>query len=100
MKRKVNKPVFGHEKFNGTLTVYEICNTFDTDYKDHLVRTFTVSGSTLEECFKAAYPTERSLRYCFGYYIKFKDSKIDEQYREWKKNGVTIMMYYGGGVVD
>lgn len=99
-KRKVNVPVYGTENYYDGLTVYEICNTFNTDWQDHVVKTFKVNGNTLKECFEKAYPTERSLRYCSGYCIRFKDPDIHKKYLEWKKTGVTIEMYYGGGVVD
>ena len=99
-KKKVNSPVYGHEELADGLTVYEICNTFNTDYQDHVLHSWVVKGKTLKECFEQTYPSERSLRYCNGYYIRFKDKDIHEKYNEWKKTGVTIEMYYGGGVVD
>ena len=80
--------------------VEEVCNTFNTRYKDHVVRKFTVKGKTLPEVFAAAYPSERSLRYCSGYFIRFRDTDLNEQYHKWKKTGLTIEMYYGSGVVD
>ena len=65
-----------------------------------VMETHIVYGETLEDCFKKAYPYERSLRYCNGWWIKFESKEIYEQYLEWKKTGVDILMYYGNGTVD
>ena len=78
----------------------EICNTFETKWKDHIVKTFTVEGTTLEDCFKKAYPSERSLRYCNGYRIQFRDAAVHEAYQQWKRNCVTMEMFYGNATVD
>lgn len=65
--------------------------------KDHYV----VNEETKEKCFYLIYDKyERPLRYCNGYYIRLDDPKLQEEYREWKKNNMTIDLYYGGGVVD
>ena len=77
-----------------------LCNTFHTDYQDHVLNSWVVKGKTLKECFEETYPSDRSLRYCNGYRIQFKDKDIHEKYKEWKRTGVTIEMYYGNGVVD
>ena len=83
-----------------TIIAEEKCNTFNTNWKDHILRTFIVTGETLEECFKKIYSNERSLRYCNGYWIELKEKELHKKYTEWKKTGVTIEMYYGNGVVD
>lgn len=99
-KRKVNSPIYGNEDIKNGLTVYEICNTFNTDWQDHVLHTWMVSGSTLNECFEKTYSSHRSLRYCNGYRIQFKDRNIHNRWLEWLQNGVTIEMYYGNGTVD
>ena len=68
--------------------------------KDHIVERHVIIGNTLEECFKKAYPYERSLRYCNGYWTEFEDKDINSKYKEWKRTGVSIEMYYGNGTVD
>ena len=69
--------------------------------KDEKVQTrFKVTGDTEEECFKKIYPSERSLRYCNGYFIELDDPELNKRYIEWKKHGVTIEMFYGNGTVD
>lgn len=75
------------------------------DYKTRVttyrvLKNYHVEAKTKEECFKEIYPYERTLRYCNGYYIRINDSELEKEYLEWKKTGVDIMMYYGGGVVD
>ena len=82
------------------LIIDEICNTFETRWKDHVVRTFAVEGDTMEDCFRKAYPSERSLRYCSGYRIRFRDAAAHEAYQEWKQNGLTMEMFYGSATVD
>ena len=99
-KRKVNDPVYGNEDLKNGLTVYEVCNTFNTDDQDHVLHTWTVNGDTLEECFNKTYPSHRSLRYCGGYRIQFKDLDVHQKWLEWLRTGVTIDMYYGGNVYD
>ena len=78
----------------------EICNTFNANWKDHVTETHVVEGGTLKECFRKAYPFQRSLRYCSGYRIQFRDPDIDKQYRQWLRTGVDIQLYYGGGTID
>ncbi len=78
----------------------EICNTFETRWKDHIVTTFTVEGGTMEDCFKKAYTSERSLRYCSGYRIQFRDAAVHKAYQQWKCSGVTLEMFYGNATVD
>ena len=68
--------------------------------KAHITEVHEVEGESLDECFKKAYPFERSLRYCNGYWIEFETEDLNKKYKEWKKTGVDIAMYYGNGVVD
>lgn len=82
------------------LTIREVVNDHRTKYKDRVLETHKVVGNTIEECFKKAYPYERSLRYCSGYYIRFETTELYKQFVEWKKTGVTIDMFYGNGTVD
>lgn len=58
-----------------TIEVNTIINTFETGYQDKIYKTWKVSGETLDECFKNAYPTERSYRYCTGHSIRFVDPR-------------------------
>ncbi len=99
-KYKVVPPEYGHEDFNGELTVYDICNDQGGNWQDHVVSKFKVRGKTLKECFEQAYQTDRSNRYCSGYRICFKDPEIQKQYESWKHTGVTMEMYYGSATVD
>ena len=59
-----------------------------------------INGETLKECFVKVYEYERGSRYNNYQYYDFEDLEIKKEYYEWKKTGVTISMYYGGGVVD
>lgn len=81
-------------------TMQEIENRWETHYKERIVKTFVVEGDTKDELFRNAYPHERTLRYCNGFFTKFEDAKLDEEYREWLKTNLTIELYYGNGVVD
>lgn len=59
-----------------------------------------INGKSLKECFVKVYDYERSARYNNYLYYDFEDLEIKKAYYEWKKTGVTIDMFYGGGVVD
>ena len=86
-----------------TLNVYEMLEDryeYTDRSKDKVAEHHVVEADTLEECFKKAYPFERSLRYCNDRYIKFDTDELNQQYLKWKKTGVDIMMYYGNGTVD
>lgn len=83
-----------------TIEVNTIINTFDTGYQDKIYKTWKVSGNALNECFKNAYPTERSYRYCIGYSIRFVDPAIHAKYLEWKQCGMTMEYFYGSATVD
>lgn len=60
--------------------VCTVCNTHDTGYRDKVTKSWWVEGDTLEDCFKTVYPSERSLRYCYGYSIKFRDTKAAKKF--------------------
>lgn len=83
------------------LTVQEVYEDWRTSERT-VKETHIVEGKDLAECFDKAYPYERSLRYCNDWHIQFNDGdeNIYKQYLEWKKVGVDILKYYGGGVVD
>lgn len=79
------KEVFKHPMFNnGETTITKL----------------VIKGNNYEQCFKSIYDYERSARYNNYVYYDFDNSKLKEAYKEWKKNNVTISMYYGDGVVD
>lgn len=63
--------------------------------KEHII-----NADTLEECFKEIYSYERGSRYNNFVYHEMEDLEIRKQYMEWKKTGITVDLYYGGGVVD
>jgi hypothetical protein len=57
----------------------------------------------MEGIFKLFHDRNNSLRYCNGSYWKFRDEKIDAEYRAWYNSlphHVRFRMYYGNGVVD
>ena len=83
-----------------TIEVNTIINTFETGYQDKIYKTWNVSGDTLDECFKNAYPTERSYRYCTGHSIRFVDPAIHVKYLEWKQYGMTMEDFYSSVTVD
>lgn len=65
-------------------------------YKD-----YCVEGETETECFEKIYTKYvRPLRYCSGRYILLSDTDADRRFKEWRKHGVTIQMFYGNGTVD
>ena len=85
---------------NMTVEVNTIINSFETGYQDKIYKIWKVSGNTLDECFKSAYPTERSYRYCTGHSIRFVDPAIHAKYLEWKQCGMTMEDFYGSATVD
>ena len=72
--------------------------TFASDKRQIIKK--TIVGKTLEECFRIFYSFERGARYNNHVSYRFFDEDLEKQYLEWRKNNVTIEMYYGGGVVD
>ena len=68
--------------------------------KKKVWKRWEVEGDTLEDCFKAAYPTERSYRYCNDTTIRFENPDTHRKYLEWKRHGVTVEMFYGNATVD
>ena len=83
------------------LTFDEVVDEYHSyDRKEHITETHTVEGDTLEDCFKKAYPYQRSLRYCNGYSIRFRDKNTQEAWNDFLQHGVTLSMYYGNATVD
>lgn len=85
-----------------TVVAKEIYQDWRTN-AERVMETHTVTAETLAEAFKKAYPYERSLRYCTDHFIRYEDengNSLKEEYAAWKKTGLTIDLYYGGGVVD
>ena len=83
------------------VTVNEILNHYSiTKGKDEVVRQHVISGDKFEEIFPQIYALERSSRYDNYRHYEITDADIRNAYLEWKKYGVTIEMYYGGGTVD
>ena len=76
--------------------------TIDKDAfgKETCYKRWEVAGDTLRECFKAAYLSERSLRYCSDRRIEFEDPEVRKSYLDWKRHGVTLEMFYGNATVD
>lgn len=59
-----------------------------------------LSGTTKEDLFKKFRSKAISSQYARGYY-RFADEKLQEEYREWDgKTPISVMDYYGNGVVD
>lgn len=86
---------------NYSIKLNEIINWFYNGYKDEVVKTHTVEADTKEELFKKIYAFERSSRYDNARHYTILDETISKEYRDWKANGgVTIDLYYGGGIVD
>ena len=81
------------------LTVLTITTDWHTENPIR-VEKWTVEGETLKDCFEAAYPTERSYRYCNDTNIRFENPEVHEKYLDWKKNGMTFEMFYGNATVD
>ncbi len=84
------------------LIVKEIYRDWRTK-AEKVMEIHTVEAETLPEAFKKAYPFERSLRYCNDHFIRIFDEQgniLDVEWREWKKTGVDIALYYGNATVD
>lgn len=65
-----------------------------------LYKVYDISGETIKDVCKSAYPYQRTLRYCNGWYVKFADANMQRAFLDWQANDMTIEDYYGGGVVD
>lgn len=85
---------------NVTITVNEILNYYQTDYKDKLVQTHSITGKYLENCFSRVYAMRRSARYDSARRYEFTNKELEEQYQNWKQKHETIGMYYGSATVD
>ena len=82
-----------------SFTVEEYVEDWKTREKK-VVESHKIEVPTYRDAFEKAYSYERSLRYCSGHYIRIAEPAMDERYRKWKGNGLTMELYYGGGVVD
>ena len=83
------------------IVVDEILNHFSiTKGKDQIVKTHIVESDSVEDCYKKIYALERESRYDNYRRYDFRDLDIKNSYQNWRQHGVTIEMYYGGGVVD
>lgn len=82
------------------IKVNEIINWFYSNYKDKLVQVHTISGNTIEDCFKRVYALRRSARYDSARRYDFEDSHLESKYKEWKSGYETIETYYGSATVD
>jgi len=63
----------------------------------------TIEKDTKEELFKSFYGMNNALRYCNGWYYKFKNPKDESEYNKWYNNlsrATRFDMYYGNGTVD
>ena len=72
------------------------------DINSSLLSEIKMEASNLNELFKKFYLEEiRPLRYCNGWYAKFKDSRLQHEYEKWDAmGGVTFEMFYGNATVD
>ena len=62
-----------------------------------------IEGATMDEVFEKHYKANNSLRYCNGYYYKFKDEKVQKLYNLWDitmPEARSFWLYYGNGTVD
>lgn len=82
------------------IKVNEILNWFYSNYKDQLVQVHTISGSTIEDCFKRVYALRRGARYDSARRYDFEDSSLEDKYTAWKSGYETIETYYGSATVD
>lgn len=80
--------------------VVEIINWFHNGYKDQVVDRHKVTGESKYELFKRVYAFDRSARYDNARRYEIEDPSLRSEYKEWKKHGVTMEMFYGGGTVD
>ena len=82
------------------IVVKEIFNhPLATSGKDKIYK-HIITADTFEECCVKIYELERGSRYNNFVRYDFMDLDVKKAYHEWKKDGVTIDLYYGGGVVD
>lgn len=83
------------------IVVNEILNDWIiTKGKDKVVEQHIVEGENFKDIFPKIYAFERSSRYDNSRRYDITDKDIKAAYEDWKQYGVTIEMYYGGGVVD
>ena len=82
------------------IKVDEIINWVYSDNKDKLVKTHTIKGNTLEDCFHKVYALRRGARYDSARRYGFVDESLEEKYKKWEKETETIERYYGSATVD
>lgn len=82
------------------IIVNEIFNhPYLTSGKDRVDK-HIITADTFEECCLKIYKLERSARYNNFLHYVFIDSNIKKAYQEWKKNGVTVELFYNNATVD
>lgn len=63
-----------------------------------------ISGETESDLFIQFYKLNNRLRYCNGFYYKWKDSEMKTKYAEWLESDdykkISFELFYGNGVVD
>jgi hypothetical protein len=64
------------------------------------INPYVISGNSLEECYTQIYKLEKSARYNNYKWYEFIDLDTEKLYQEWKKDGVTIDLFYGNATVD
>ena len=77
-----------------------IKNWFYSNYKDKLVKVHTISGNTVEDCFKRVYALRCSARYDSARRYNFEDASLEKKYAEWESGYETIETFYGSATVD
>ena len=72
--------------------------------KTELIRDEDLTAETKSELFIKFYKKNNQLRYCNGAYYKFKDTKMQQEYKNWLNSDeyekISFNLYYGNGVVD
>ena len=82
------------------IIVNEIFNhPYLTSGKDRISK-HIITADTFEECCKEIYKLERSARYNNYLWYDFIDMNVKKAYQEWKRNGVTVELFYGSATVD
>lgn len=82
------------------IIVKEIFNhPYLTSGKDRITSQ-VISGADFKECFEKIYKLERSNRYNNYVRCDIVGEDIKQLYQEWKKDGVSIDLYYGNATVD
>ena len=80
--------------------VAEIINWFHNNYQDEVIAVHKVEANSKENLFKKVYAFERGARYDNARRYRIIDRDLYNEYQNWKVNGVTIELFYGGATVD